>query len=295
MKHFLLSATCLLCSYLLFAEPAKIVLNGKLLMQTGEEFTYRIEGVDSGGYLVGFGYTYDQPNETKVLVKGRIDKQKRTLVFKETEIVSSHDMHTEAFMCLLRASLQYKTGQLTGKAIAEELDNTACTPGTITFAKADEVNNLFSTHDKFDMEIDMGAIKPKEAVAAAPEKPVASSTPVKQEKITAGVSKTYDWYSDSVVVEVWDGGTFDGDRLTISMDGTPFLTKFVISERKKRLVIPIATSGMHSLLIFADEEGREPPNTASLTLADGAVQYHLLAYNPKGQSSLITIDKKARK
>ena len=52
-----------------------------------------------------------------------------------------------------------------------------------------------------------------------------------------------------------------------------------------------AKGGVNTLTIVADNEGSDPPNTASLLLTDGITQYSLLAYNPKGQRVVIKIKK----
>ncbi len=294
LMRSILLLSCLFCSFLLHAQANKFTLTGTLTMETGEQFPYKITGTDSAGTLKGFAFTYEAPNETKVAIRGKIDKQRQKITFRETEIIFSHDVHTTAFMCLLHASLENKNNILSGPANGEEADNTACTPGTLSFGKAEEINNLFSSHDQYDMEVTMGGPKKKDTlimhkkemapVAAAPEQE-------KQEKITAGVEKTFNWTSDTIVVDVWDGGEYDGDRVTISLDDVPYLTRYVIQKAKKRLYIPLPATGTHTLAIRADDEGMEPPNTANMTLIDGEQRYNIIAYNNKGQISLVRIKK----
>lgn len=285
----------LLCNIITFAQSVTVTLSGTLTMETGEQFPYQITGTDSNGILTGFACTYAEPEQTKVKIKGRIDKQRHKLIFRETEIVSSHDVHTTAFMCLLHVSLENKNNMLTGPANGEESDNTACTPGTLTFSNSEEINNLFSNHDKYDMAVSMGGKKTKDTAnsqkQAIPVPQLSAEADTKEDKITTGVEKTFDWHTDSIIVDVWDGGHIDGDMISISLDGKVFLSKYVIQRQKKRVVIPLPANGIHSLTIFADDEGSEPLNTASLTLTDGETRHNLLAYNAKGQLSLVRIKK----
>ncbi len=260
-------------------------------MQTGETFPYKIVGTETNGLLKGDAYTYAEPDETRAAIEGTIDKQKRKISFKEVEIISSHDVKTKAFMCLVHARLEMKNSALAGPATSKELDNTACTEGVIKFANSSEVDELFSSHDKYDMEVSMGN-KPVKEADAPPTAPVAEPQPAKLDKITAGTEKAYDWYSDSVVVEIWDGGTFDGDKVTITFDDATVLKRYTIQKPKKKITIPVTAKGLHYLAIIADEEGSDPPNTASLTITDGDKHYNLLAYNPKGSQSLVQIRKK---
>ncbi len=289
MRYYFISLLCLIAGYAT-GQTALITLTGTLTMQTGEQFPYKIVATDSNDILKGYAFTYAEPDETKVIIRGRVDKQRKKLTFKETEIISSHDVHTQAFMCLLHASLEFKQGKLTGPATSQEADNTACTPGIVTFGSNEEISNLFSSHDKYDEVVTMGGPKPKEPEQPAADK-VATEVVAKQEKITAGVEKNYNWHADSIVVEVWDGGTFDGDRVTISLDDKQVLNRYVIQKEKKRLVIPLKDKEMHTLSIIADDEGFQPPNTANLTLSDGSIYYNLLAYNAKGKSSVVLIQR----
>jgi hypothetical protein len=296
VKYYFLSGLLLLCAQAL-GQANKVLLTGTITMQTGEQFPYKIVGTEQNGVLKGFAYTYSEPDETKAVIEGQIDRQKHKLSFKETEIVSSHDVHTTAFMCLVHAKLDYKGSVLSGPATSKELDNTACTEGVISFGNRKEIDELFSSHSELDMEVSMGGKKVTgdDKPAHTEPKTPATEEPAKLEKITAGVEKAYDWYSDSINIEIWDGGNFDGDKVTITLDDKPFLKRYTIQKLRKHVVIPILTEGVHYLSIYADDEGLDPPNTANLTLTDGDKHYNLLAYNPKGSQSLVQIKKIKKK
>ena len=261
-------------------------------MATGEEFPFRLELTEANNIVTGYSYTYDERDEAKTAIKGKVDKQGKKLTFKETEIVSSHTVYTKAFMCLLQASLEYRNGKLSGPATNKQLDNTSCTEGKITFTNINDIEQLFSSHDPYDVEIRMGEKKKEEPVAVAPKPaPIAPEEPTGTDKITAGTEKSYDWRTDSIVVELWDGGLFDGDMVSIMFDGKPVLSKYTIAKQKKRCSIPLPPTGVHTLSIIAEDEGSDPPNTASLMLYDGTIKYSIVAYNTKGRQSIIKIKK----
>ena len=272
------------------AQTNKFTLTGTITMLTGEQFPYKITGTEINGVLKGFSYTYSEPDEAKAIIEGKIDKQHQTVTFKETEIVASHDVHTRAFMCLVHARLEVKNNKLTGPATGKESDNTACTEGVIQFATGSEIDVLFSAHDKYDMVVSMGGKAAPDALQTIAQ-PTVEAPPAKQEKITSGTEKAYQWISDTIVVDIWDGGTLDGDKVTITFDDQQVLTRYTIQKIKKRILIPLPATGVHYLSIHADEEGSDPPNTASLTLTDGDKHYNLLAYNPKGAQSIVQIKK----
>ncbi len=288
MKGVFFSWLVLFCSPG-FAQVRHATLTGSLVMQTGEVFPYKLVLTDSGNVVKGYSYTYKEPEETKTAIRGMLDKHMRTLSFKEKDIVYSHTVQTKAYMCLVNASLEYvqdgSRKALKGSITSREADNTSCTPGEIIFKDDKELQDLFSSHEAFDTVITMKK-KVKEPVGEAA--PVTVETLV-EEKVTAGVEKLYEWHSDTVVIDVWDGGTVDGDRITIQFNGKPVLTSYSLVKEKKQLRLPIAGVGVNTILIMAENEGYDPPNTASMLLTDGATRYSILAYNKKGNASLIKI------
>ncbi len=274
------------------AQSKPIVLNGSLIMKTGEIFPYKIVLTDSGDVIKGYSLTYKEPDETKTAIRGTLDRRMRTLSFKEKEINYSHNVSTKAFMCLVNAQLEYVRDAsgyvLKGPITSREADNTACTPGEIVFNNEQEVQNLFAYHEHFDTVISMKKkVKEPETVRTTLE----IQEPLVTEKVTAGTEKSYEWNSDSIIIDVWDGGNVDGDRITMKFNGITYLNNYYLVKEKRQLRLPISGHNINELIIFAENEGSDPPNTASIMLTDGAVKYSILAYNKKGDAALIKIKK----
>ncbi len=282
------------CATASHAQPKPVTLNGTLTMNTGETFPYKIVLTESNGAVSGYSLTYKEPDDTKTRIQGVLDRRNHTLSFKETEIVYSHDVHTKAYMCLIDAKLSYIPGSsehtLKGKITSGETDNTACTGGSISFSNNEEIEYLFGYHDKYDTVITMKK-KGREPVVVDNKEPAVAAEPLATDKVTAGVEKTYDWYSDTVAIDVWDGGNIDGDRVTIMFNGKACLTNYTLAKEKKHLRLPLAGTGINTVTILAVNEGSDPPNTASLLLTDGTIKYSVLAYNNTGQQSIIKIRK----
>jgi hypothetical protein len=272
-----------------FAQP--FTLTGSVNMNTDEVFTYKIVFTESQGSIKGYSITYDPPNETKAAITGTLDKAGRSLSFRETEIIYSHDVRTRAYMCLLDAKTEYvqslKGKILQGALSGNEADRTACTGGTVTFAVPEEISLLFDRREQFDTIITMKK-KAKETPVAVAQPPVAEQ-PMVTDKITKGTDKTYEWHSDTVIIDIWDGGVSDGDQVTIEYNGRTYLSKHVLSKQKKQLRLPVSPTGMDIITILADNEGWDPPNTATLMLTDGTTRHSVVSYNPKGQISVIKI------
>ena len=274
------------------AQTRPVTLNGTLTMTTGETFPYKIVFTESNSVVNGYSLTYKAPDDTKTRIQGTLDRRNHTLTFKETDILYSHSIHTKAYMCLVDAKLNYTQGVkgniLMGKITSMEADNTSCTGGIITFSNDDEIQFLFAYHDQLDTIINMKRkVAPPAAAIASPTIPV--DTPLVTDKVTTGIGKSYEWHSDTVVIDVWDGGNVDGDRVSILFNGKAVLTNYTLAKQKKQVKIPLPLEGTSSITIVAENEGYDPPNTASLLFTDGGIKYSVLAYNNKGQQSIIKI------
>jgi hypothetical protein len=287
--RYLSFCVLLLCPFLSFAQAKPVTLNGALQLNTGETFPYKIILTESNGIVSGYSFTYSEPNDTKTKIQGKLDRMNHTLTFKETEIVYSHTVRTKAYMCLIDAKLKYvpggKENMLKGAITSMEADKTACTGGSIVFSNNEEIQFLFAYHDQLDTVINM---KRKVTAPVTETKELVPEQPLTIDKVTTGVEKTYEWHSDTVVIDVWDGGTTDGDRITIQFNGKTMLTDYYLIKQKKQLRIPLA-EGVNTVTIIAENEGSDPPNTASMLFTDGTKKYCVLAYNNKGQRSLIKI------
>ena len=300
-----------ICNCVLFAQTKQVTLTGFIDVNSGESFQYKIVLTETAGIVKGYSLTYKEPNETKAEIQGIVDRRRHRLSFNEKDILYSHGFHTRAYMCLIDATLEYvQQGRdfvLKGAITSSEADNTVCTGGTITFNNQEEIQNLFGYHEQYDTIISMkkkvkeesnkaGAVegdaaKIKDEKKVSSEQAIVSQPMAGTDKITTGIEKTYEWHSDSVIIDIWDGGIVDGDRITLLFNDKPLLTNYYLVKEKRRLRIALDPIPINTIVIIANTEGSDPPNTASMLLTDGARKYNVLAYNMKGQHCTIKLKK----
>ncbi len=293
LRSCLFSAICLLQPVISFAQVNNITLTGTLDVGTGESFPYKLVLTESDGRISGYSITYKEPNDTKANVTGILDRKRGLLNFRETGIVYSGGFHTRAYMCLIDASLGYVQGGkgnvLSGPITSKEADKTLCTGGMITFGNDAEIQNLLSYHDSYDTVITMKKKTKNQILVKEEVKPVLKEKTADQITITKGVNKTYEWHSDSVIIDVWDGGTEDGDRITLLFNNKTYLAGQILMKKKNQLRLQLSTDKINTITLIADNEGTEPPNTASIMLTDGKISYSILAYNKKGDQAVISL------
>lgn len=287
----------------LSAQQNEKILKGYLGVQGGESYTYKLIFTDSSGYLRGYSYTYLYENkEVKASISGFIDRENKTLSFKENNIIYNHGFESSTTICLINAVLKYqKTGegkeQFSGAITSSDISNVYCGQGTVSFPYTEEIKQLTS--------LKVAEETPKPQLIKKPEKPLkvvydtaamSSSSknisyfPAQPEQITSGTEKAIEWYSDSLVIQVWDGGKIDGDKLSITLNGAPLLNNYILAKEQKRIAIPLE-NGISELIFIANNEGNEPPMTANVWLVDGIRKHNLFIYNNIGKKARIKIKK----
>lgn len=302
--YFRLLLSMLLVSLGANAQVQKFTLNGSLGVQGGESFKYKMVFTDSFGYINGYALTYEQENkDTKALISGGIDRVNRTLSFRETRIVYNNGFHSNATICLIEATLEYKkdngSNVLTGSINSSDISHSACSRGSLLFLNREELDRIFDPVAQAAPSMTTPAVASKPAPkpkafrviydTAAPPPPVRSNVVKAPDEITDGSDQWYEWATDTVVLEVWDGGQIDNDNISILFNGQPVLSKYVLSKEKKRLLIPVSGKAADLITIVANNEGNDPPNTANLMLTDGTVQHPVVAYNSIGRKATIRI------
>jgi hypothetical protein len=290
----------------------ELTLKGYIGIEGGESFSYNIVFTDSAGFISGYSLTYIQEEKgVRSAISGFIDSAHQTLSFKELNIVYNHGFHSNNTMCLIDATLKYMpdnahTGHiLKGTYKSADASATYCGMGTVTFLNNEVLNTLFTPvaiKDTAVAKTPIATISKKPAGIRVTEVtyPVnphpARLSPAEKvtEEITIGVEKTYTWHSDTVLLAVWDGGSIDGDRITILYNSKKVLDNYLLAADKKLLRLPVSPTGTDILVIAANNEGSEPPNTANLLLTDGTQTYSIIAYNSTGNEAVIKIKRAAK-
>lgn len=288
----------------------EIRLKGYIGIEGGESFNYEIVFTDSAGILNGYSLTYeDEKKETKSAISGYIDKSNRIITFKELNIIYNHGFHSNNTMCLIDATVKYtanstQTGYIMkGTYKSADASTTYCGMGTVTFVNDDVFKTLFEAIPPRDTAATVkkktpetpkkpAGIRVVEVTYPANARPAPVPAPKTTDEITAGVEKIYEWKSDTVVVDVWDGGNIDGDRITLLYNGKKVLNNYLLAREKKQLRFPVSATGIDVITIIANNEGSEPPNTANLQLTDDTTTYDIIAYNDTGNEAHIKIKKR---
>lgn len=224
-----------------------------------DDYNFRMELKQVGTRVTGTSYISlpHQPElHAKMTLEGRWEKG--LLSFHEIELLDAK--HTDGWQwCLKSGELQLKqVGQyrrLEGKWEGY-LDDFPCKPGTLALEKLNPQAQVKEP--------------PKVAV---PEDKTGEFGSVEGRTITR--LKEVPIRNETFTVYIWDGDKVDGDIVSMQYNGEWLLRKFPISKTKKALRLEIVPGAENQLVLYAENEGQYPPNTAAITFFDGKEERNL--------------------
>jgi len=82
-------------------------------------------------------------------------------------------------------------------------------------------------------------------------------------------------HKERITLWLWDNAEYDGDTLSILLNGRPVLAGHELTRKRHRLRLDLRP-GENTLLVVAHNEGRVSPNTASVIAATGKGRQQLL-------------------
>ena len=87
---------------------------------------------------------------------------------------------------------------------------------------------------------------------------------------------------------LWDNAEYDGDTLSVFLNGRPVLVGHELTRKRHRLRIDLRPGENH-LLVVAHNEGRVPPNTASVVVATGRGRAQLLVSTSLRRNQVVRV------
>jgi hypothetical protein len=238
------------------------------LKQTGAEpfsdYRLRLDIKQEGVKVVGMSYINVSNNPdyyAKMRLEGRFEKG--VFTYHELELVDSRHGNGWGW-CLKRAELNLKQA---GEYLRLEgpwegyMDDFVCSPGTLTLEKLNP--------------------QPKPTVVEKPN-PVVVEKPVEAKGVFGEVNgrkithrKEITVTTDQLTLYIWDGDKVDGDIISLQYNGVWLLRKHGITKVKEPIKILVVPGEENQLILYAENQGQYPPNTAAVTFFDGKQERNL--------------------
>jgi hypothetical protein len=88
------------------------------------------------------------------------------------------------------------------------------------------------------------------------------------EKRNLKLVKDYVIAPKTITIDIWDNDIEDGDRVSVMLNDRWILKDYAVTKNKKKVEITLSP-GVNKLVFHADNLGKMPPNTATLSFYDG--------------------------
>lgn len=260
-------------------------LNGK----SEEAISYRLIFEEKGGKIKGYSITDITGNhETKNLVDGTYDTDKKYLKFKERNIVYTKSPISDDLFCFVsfegKIKLNSKKPRIEGKFKGLFKNETKCIDGTLDLISSVTVQSFL---EKANKKIQKS--KKLDEETKKKYNPIQIFDSLQTNQLTTSQNLNIFYPSDNVSFEIWDKGIEDGDIINLTHNNKVILQNFTVSKLKKKVDIKLDAE-QNIFVIEAVNEGTEGPNTAMIVLqGDKPIEFQ--SNLKKGETASVTIIK----
>lgn len=116
------------------------------------------------------------------------------------------------------------------------------------------------------------------------------------EKRSSDILKTIEIAGDNFKVDLYDNGVVDGDSISLFYNGSLILSHKMLSEKPITLTLDATTDRkVNELIMYADNLGLYPPNTALMIVTDGDNRYEVRISSDLKKSGAIRFIHKNKK
>ena len=118
--------------------------------------------------------------------------------------------------------------------------------------------------------------------------PEKRQTDINFEKRNANLIKTIEIDNESFRVDLYDNGDIDGDSISLFYNGRLLLSHKRLSDKAITLTLKVEDKkDMNELVMYAENLGSIPPNTALMVVTDGDSRYEVRISSDLERSGVI--------
>lgn len=276
MRFFLLTILATVFNFIAWGQSEQIFI-GAITVKGAKPYSYKIEFSDSIGHINGYSITdLEGKDQTKTKITGFFNQKSKHFQFRETKLISTKSKINRDSFCYIHANLTLKEKKgnkfLTGTFIGFRPDRkTICGQGNMTlFCR----NGLLQQFQKMGPKADtllkiLNQLESNET-ALKKDNPIPLKTNL---VLQAGDSQAIYCPAAKVLIEIWDNGKIDGDKVTIQQNGKIIASQLLLTNNKQQFNIVLTRNQSERLVFNAVHEGAEPPMTAKMTCTCGDITY----------------------
>lgn len=258
-------------------------LNGK----DEAAISYRLIFTENAGKIKGYSVTDITGNhETKNVVEGTYDAQKKILSFKEKDIVYTKSPISDDLFCFVnfegKVKLNTSKPKMDGSFKGLFKNKSKCIDGTLSLVSSGTVNSLLVKANKRIQ-------KSKELDEQTKKKynPIQIFDSLQTNQLTTAQNLNVFNNSEKVSFEIWDSGIEDGDLINLYHNNVVILSNYTVTKNKRKIEVKLEKD-KNVFKIEALNEGTTAPNTAMIVL-EGDKSIEFQSNLKKGETAFVSI------
>lgn len=221
--------------------------------------------------FMGNAYSFDKDRYTKINFKGRYNPLNKRMVIIENTVLQ-YNVPENCIPCIKTYELTWSQDAggeaLLGQWTGHEMGNShTCQPGTIMLTR--------QTTSQFPVDLfqnDSLAAIQKNLHLATREK---------------DLLQTIDIDTNSVTIELYDNAEIDDDTVSVFINNTLLLYKKRLTNKPVTLNVDMFPGMDYEMMMYAENLGRIPPNTALMIITAGRKRYELRLSSSEQKSATV--------
>lgn len=250
----------------------------KLIFEIAED------GTIEGKSITDFNGT----DETTSSLIGKLNRNQKTLQFREIANLSTRADTAEADFCYISAQTLEITriedkNMIIGPFQGVFANGEFCAEGEIHIVGPNilEKDKAPPEKPKSNLDLDSSRMKGDPIATVDLSQPIGDGTKVPLK-----------WETDSIRLDLWDTFEEDNDQVSIYHNGLLIKKNLAIKKYRQSFYFPVGEACI--IRIKADNEGSNPPNTVNAILSGGTQKQALVTKLKAGESVELEISKNAQ-
>jgi len=157
----------------------------------------------------------------------------------------------------------------------------------------DKINNKIVIDRTYKDDNSESTVNEKPSTESIESTKITSELPAKVESRKSTILKTIEVENKSIRIEIYDNGEVDGDSISLYFNKKLLLSNKKLSEKAISLTLNIEESD-NELVMYAENLGTIPPNTALMVVTDGKNRYEIRITSDLEKSGVIKFAYKPR-
>ena len=271
---FLLCLTATFSAHPVMSQDFNGIWRGKLTQGTGgcyPEYNLELQIQHSDKQMAGTAYDYyDTTRYVKLNFNGKVNMQTKRMVLIEERVIR-YKVPPNCVPCIktydLTLSREGNEEVLSGTWNGYQMGSKEnCPQGKITLRRV--VESAFLMDD----------VTQSEELAAVQK----TLRPLSRE---VEIVKTLSLDTSAIKLELYDNGQIDGDTISIFLNQKLILYKKGLTAKPILVNIPVLPSKDYEMIMYAENLGSIPPNTALMVVTDGKKKYEIYLSSTEQKSA----------